>query len=132
MTTRRGFLGAMLAAAAAPAIIRPASLMPIYIPKPRILTLWGDGIHDDTAALQALIDGERVIGLDGRPMAGMLAGGVYRLTDTLVFDPGTSVVMLDTHFLAQEIPEGRPALHFGDGGRNTLIGPRVELRGRLA
>lgn len=29
--------------------------MPIYVPKP--LVLWGDGIHDDTEALSALIGG---------------------------------------------------------------------------
>lgn len=33
MTTRRGFLGAMLAAAVAPAIVRAQSLMPIQAPK---------------------------------------------------------------------------------------------------
>lgn len=32
MTTRRGFLGALLAAAAAPAIVRAESLMRIYVP----------------------------------------------------------------------------------------------------
>ncbi len=30
--TRRGFLGAMLAAAAAPAIVKAGSLMPVYVP----------------------------------------------------------------------------------------------------
>ena len=32
--SRRGFMGAMLAAAAAPAIVRFGSLMPIYVPSP--------------------------------------------------------------------------------------------------
>jgi hypothetical protein len=32
MTSRRGFLGAILAAAAAPAIVRAESLMKIYVP----------------------------------------------------------------------------------------------------
>ena len=32
--TRRGFIGAMLAAAVAPAIVRASSLMPIYVPAP--------------------------------------------------------------------------------------------------
>ena len=32
MTNRRGFLGAMFAAAAAPAIVRAESLMKIYVP----------------------------------------------------------------------------------------------------
>jgi hypothetical protein len=33
MTSRRGFLGAILAAAAAPAIVRAESLMKIYVPQ---------------------------------------------------------------------------------------------------
>lgn len=37
MMNRRGFLGAMLAAAAAPAIVRASSLMPIYVPPQEIL-----------------------------------------------------------------------------------------------
>ena len=49
---RRSFLGALIAAAAAPAIVRADSLMPLYVPRPP--KLWGDGIHDDTAALQWL------------------------------------------------------------------------------
>ncbi len=67
--TRRGFLKAMLVAAAAPAIVRAESLMPIYVPKiivPGDTILWGDGVHDDTMALQALIDGKKVWTPDGR------------------------------------------------------------------
>ena len=37
MTNRRGFLGAMFAAAAAPAIVRAESLMKIYVPPQEIL-----------------------------------------------------------------------------------------------
>jgi hypothetical protein len=35
---RRGFLAAMLAASAAPAIVSASSLMPIYVPRREILT----------------------------------------------------------------------------------------------
>ena len=52
---RRGFIGSILALCAAPAIVRADSLMRI-IP-PRALILWGDGIHDDTLAFQALVQG---------------------------------------------------------------------------
>jgi hypothetical protein len=58
--TRRGFLSIMLAAAAAPAIVRSDSLMRSYMPRPILPTLWGDGMHDDAAALQALFDGKPV------------------------------------------------------------------------
>ena len=54
MTDRRGFLGAMLAAAAAPAFVKAGVLMPVRDTR---LILWGDGIHDDTQALQAALDG---------------------------------------------------------------------------
>jgi hypothetical protein len=37
MTTRRGFLGLILASAAAPAIVRASSLMPIVVPKPELV-----------------------------------------------------------------------------------------------
>jgi hypothetical protein len=39
---------------AAPAIIRVADIMPI---RPEVLTLWGDGIHDDADALEAFFNG---------------------------------------------------------------------------
>lgn len=42
MTTRRGLLAAMLAAAAAPAIVRASSLMPIYVPKREPIWLGAD------------------------------------------------------------------------------------------
>lgn len=38
---RRGFLGAILAAGAAPAVVKASSLMPIYVPK-----LWTPGPYD--------------------------------------------------------------------------------------
>jgi hypothetical protein len=54
MTTRRGFLRAMLAAAAAPAIVRAESLMPIA---PRIWTppLTAQTIRDITAPLSEYV-----------------------------------------------------------------------------
>lgn len=39
MTNRRGFLGSIFAAAAAPAIVRAESLMKIYVPPQEILLL---------------------------------------------------------------------------------------------
>lgn len=55
MTDRRSFLRGLIAA---PAIVAASSLMPVSA---RLLAdwppkLWGDGIHDDTAALQWLMD----------------------------------------------------------------------------
>ena len=85
MTTRRGFLGAMLAAAMAPAIVKASSLMPIYVPKiilPTGLVLWGDGVHDDSIALQALIDGKDVVRHDGATFTRRADGAIYLASGT--------------------------------------------------
>lgn len=75
MTTRRSFLRGLFAA---PAIVAASSLMPI---NPRLLApmapkLWGDGIHDDTKALQWLLDNARYGIVD-------LNNKVYRTTGTI-------------------------------------------------
>lgn len=59
---RRGFLLASLAAFAAPAIVHADSLMRLAVPR---LVLWGDGVHDDTQALQNLLAGLDVRRPDG-------------------------------------------------------------------
>lgn len=69
--TRRGLLGAALAAFAAPAIVRADALMRIVPPRPP--TLWGDGIHDDTEALNYWLNRGGFV----------LSGGVYFISDTL-------------------------------------------------
>lgn len=74
--SRRGFLGAMLAAAAAPAIVKSDSLMRIVVPKPLLLTLWGDGLHDDAQAIQALINGKSVM-FEGREFGPHPGGSVH-------------------------------------------------------
>jgi len=90
MTTRRGFLGAMLAAAMAPAVVKSSSLMKIATPKPLLLTLYGDGVHDDTSALQTLLAGGMVLSKSGLILgkdAGVLCipSGVFSVTETLKF-----------------------------------------------
>lgn len=65
---RRRFLKAV-AAMGVLAAIAPQSLFAVA-PAPR---LWGDGIHDDTAALQALLDCGQVD----------LSQGTYRISGTL-------------------------------------------------
>lgn len=63
--TRRGFLGLCAAAglAAAAATTRLADVVKDLVPQ--WLILYGDGEHDDTEALQALIDGKEVMRPDG-------------------------------------------------------------------
>lgn len=45
--------------------------------------LWGDGEHDDTAALQHFLDGGEVQRPDGTVVRGWVDGGHFRCTDTL-------------------------------------------------
>lgn len=75
---RRRFLFAGAALLAAPAIARADSLMPI---SSRILTpkLWGDGIHDDTYALQWLIN--KGLEAVGQPI--VIPPGDYLISKTL-------------------------------------------------
>lgn len=94
--SRRGFLGAMLAAAAAPAIVKSDSLMRIVVPKPLLLTLWGDGLHDDAQAIQALINGKSVT-FEGREF-GLHPGGAVHLPIG-TFALGSALVMGDGSML---------------------------------
>jgi hypothetical protein len=58
----------------------------------RILTLWGDGIHDDTAALQALINGETVRRLDQVLKYYDVPEGKYLLSDTIALPHCTVII----------------------------------------
>jgi hypothetical protein len=105
---RRGFLKAF--GIAAPAIIlTPGLLMPVrkilsaeltFVQSgtgataatvQAMLKLWGDGIHDDTAALQALVDGREVM-FNGAPYDGRTGLGVrlpaahYKVTSPVRYD----------------------------------------------
>jgi hypothetical protein len=102
---RRGFLKSMLAAGVAPYVVTSAGvLMPVrkiltatapeiaFTPSgtgatamtaQEALRLWGDGIHDDTAALQAWLDGRPVIRGDGSMVGRVLSGGSYRVSETI-------------------------------------------------
>ena len=92
MTTRRGFLGAILAASAAPMIIRAGVLMPVTANRDNRLVLWGDGEHDDSKALQSLLNGNQVRNM-GAGMAEwrngvlVLSAGSFFIKETLIIPP---------------------------------------------
>lgn len=88
--SRRGFLGAMLAAAAAPAIVKNENLMRIVAPRSLLLTLWGDGVHDDTQGIQALVNGQTVV-FGGREFGPRPDGAIYFPSGT--FAMGSAVVL---------------------------------------
>lgn len=100
--TRRGFLGTAIGAA----VVAAAAPLPIL---PDLPTLYGDGIHDDTAGLQAAIDGRAYRqAWDGATVA------ARELADTVTFPRGE-------YYLAGTIIIG--------GWAGLVDGNRVKLRG---
>lgn len=83
---RRSFLKGILAAGVAPYVVTSAGvLMPVRVfASSRPLVLYGDGMHDDTAALQAVLDGKEVVNLSGLK--------VLRGEGRLLMLPGTYLV----------------------------------------
>jgi len=93
MIPRRSFLTAMLAAAAAPAFVRPTSLMPLWLPKPRFVG--GDSFPRSDAFLA-------LYGPDGKEISG---NGYARVPyvegqDTVWFPSPTGSWGTVTHVLA--------------------------------
>lgn len=86
---RRSFLSAILAAGAAPMIVKAGVLMPVRVE--RSLILWGDGIHDDTAAMQAWMDGGRVLRPDGAVAGNLIAASTFLMSETLVLADGAHI-----------------------------------------
>jgi hypothetical protein len=68
---RRGFIGSILAAGAAPSIVSSGSLMQIWTP---VQVAWLDGMHDDAAAIYAWSTGQRALGADGRLLGDTIQG----------------------------------------------------------
>jgi hypothetical protein len=83
--SRRAFLGGAIILAAATAV--PVEAFSALAPRPRIV---GDGVHDDTAGLQALFDGEPVL-IEGRVVTardGMISlrGSIHKISRPLALD----------------------------------------------
>lgn len=91
--SRRSFLGGILAVGTAATLVRSAPLLPRALPM-----LWGDGLHDDTAALNALLSGgEFEVSREGLALrkAGMilLREGNFLVSDTIsIGTEGTTIV----------------------------------------
>lgn len=77
--SRRSFLRGVLALS-----VTPALNIPSFASVPVIR---GDGIHDDWAGLQAMLDGEpfRVEGENLVAVDGIVSGGPFAVSDTLTF-----------------------------------------------
>ena len=73
---RRNFLKSMVSLAVVAALPKVILVDEIFN-APLPLKLWGDGIHDDTAAIQAMIDAA------GRNGTVTLPKGVFKVTGSL-------------------------------------------------
>ena len=112
---RRGFLKAMLASAAAPYVVTNSGvLMPLgrfwTFGGSRILTLCGDGVTDDSAALQAWLDGGTVLRADGTAMGRVLTGGSYRIGTTIYLRDGQPAREMVRNMFIGPVREG-PMIH---------------------
>src|SRR5258708_331213 len=110
---RRSFLGSILALGVAPAIVHASSIMRVVMPMP---ILWGDGIHDDTAALQALLD-----------RVGSIDGGIFRISDQLIIHRNETLVT-NSHFDCADMPSGKSAFYAPEAQRVMLNGCRFDSR----
>ena len=126
MTSRRSFLASVLALGAAPAIVRAQSLMPVRVltlPTSAYLTLVGDGRHDDTAALNALIAGSAVLfnGTEWVKRGGVVRfpQGTFRVTDSVRPVSNTRIFGNDT-IIFVDAP-GKPLVHIQEGVTNTVV-----------
>ena len=72
----------MLAAGAAPAIVKADNIMRIFVPK-RDIILYGDGVRDDSEALQAFFDGKPVLSPDGTRVVDTLEGDTFFVSKTI-------------------------------------------------
>jgi hypothetical protein len=112
---RRGFLAGMLAAAAAPAIVRAESMMRLYVPPQSIVpVLWGDGIHDDAPGLEALLNRREVrmnpLGRWADAQPGLICGGVFWVGRTIVLDQDPTVIIKNCHFKSMGLQANAPLL----------------------
>ena len=115
---RRGFFKA-LAAATAIAVVSTTRLGQAVIDVARsgYHVLVGDGVTDDTAALQARLDGEPVISPTGEQLSGtgtvyLPSGYTYRLSETLTVSG--PIVLRGLRINGHEIGDDKPLLLLKD------------------
>ncbi|MGD9615401.1 MAG: hypothetical protein AB7H90_21060 [Alphaproteobacteria bacterium] len=91
---RHRFVAALLAAAAYGAALAADAAPQDCIKVP--VVLWGDGRHDDTAALNAWLRGRDAIWADtGDPVGAAIGGRRFRLSSAIYVHAGTGRVLRD-------------------------------------
>jgi hypothetical protein len=78
---RRAFIRNICTVAATRPLLSIAG--PVVALLPLRTVLYGDGVHDDTGALQAWFDGGDVVDQAGAPIGRVLRHGRYLLTNTV-------------------------------------------------
>jgi hypothetical protein len=120
--TRRGFLTSILALSAAPAVIKADSLMEIVVPKWDLPLLYGDGLNDDTVAMQLFLAGHpvlnkgRVIRLGLEDKLIQLPEGDFHLSSPILISIRDGATVkgagnYGTKFIAAESFRGNHLLH---------------------
>ena len=117
---RRGFLRGLVAA---PAIVAVANIMPVSARLFMPPKLWGDGIRDDTAALQWLHDEAM---RSKRPF--VLENGVYRVSAPLVVRSPYSGRITDCDFV---VDGASHMMRFESSAKDFLISSSRFLNAEL-
>lgn len=129
IASRRSFLGGILTLAAAAAVVRPTDLL--------ANTPWikGDGIHDDAAGLQALIDGQPYrcdlpnVGWVSKDDLLRICGGNFRLSKGIVIRNRPAHIF-DCTFDAQGADGDVQSVLTFEGARHTVV-QNIFVRGNL-
>src|SRR5882757_10764528 len=74
------------------------------------MVLWGDGEHDDTAALSAWLRGDNLVwAMTGEPVGEAIADRVFRLS-SVIYVPGGTGRRLDRFRLVSPSPGAPPTI----------------------
>lgn len=130
---RRGFLKGILAAGVAPAFVGSSVLMPVRalltatpadvafvqsgpgateVTWQSALRLYGDGITDDSAAMQAWLDGKKVLGPDGNVLGAVLIGGNYRIAHTIDIHEGQTLKQILETTMIGPVKDNEPMIRY--------------------
>lgn len=99
---RRSLAATLLAMAISVAGAAPPAVAAQDCVHPEVI-LWGDGKHDDSAALSAWLKGaDAVWAMTGKPVGGRISGHSFRLSTAIYVAAGSGRELMDFRFLWPE------------------------------